>query len=97
MPPTWLTVVSWIALAVAFTSAAAVLVDTCARGGYRQHVEVMEIVWPITALHLGPVAVRGYVRFGRKESHKWMQEHGRDGAPREPGWDTVATGVKEAV
>ncbi|WP_432501216.1 DUF4396 domain-containing protein [Kineococcus arenarius] len=92
MPPTWLTVVSWIALAAAFASAAVILADTYARG-YRQHMKVMEVVWPVTALYFGPVAVWGYYRFGRKESHEWMQEHDRDQAPEKPGWATVATGV----
>jgi hypothetical protein len=31
---------------------------------------VMDAVWPITALHFGPVAVWGYYRFGRAASSR---------------------------
>jgi hypothetical protein len=51
VPPTWLTLLAWTALAVAFTGAAVILIDMYGRG-YRQHtMPVMEAVWPITALY----------------------------------------------
>lgn len=59
MPSTWLVVLAWVVLAVAFVSAAGILVDIYARG-YRQKMGVMEAVWPVTALYFGPVAVWGY-------------------------------------
>ncbi len=62
--PTWLVVVSWIALAIAFACAAWILYDIFGRG-YRQHMWIMEAVWPITALYFGPVAVWAYYRWGR--------------------------------
>jgi hypothetical protein len=37
---------------------------------------IMEAVWPITALYFGPLALWGYYRWGRPQSHKWMEEHG---------------------
>jgi hypothetical protein len=52
---TWL-VVAWIALAIASASALAIAWDIVI-AGYRQHMGVMNLVWPITALYWGPVAV----------------------------------------
>jgi hypothetical protein len=47
MPPAWLTGLSWAALAVAFASTGWIAADIYARG-YRQHMKIMEAVWPIT-------------------------------------------------
>lgn len=52
MPPLWLTVISWVSLSIAFLCAGAILYDLYVRG-YRQHMWIMEAVWPITALYLG--------------------------------------------
>jgi uncharacterized protein DUF4396 len=74
---TWLEVLSWCALGVAFVSAGAILFDIVGRG-YRQHVAIMDWVWPITALYWGPVAVRSYFARGRRMSHRWAREHDVD-------------------
>ena len=92
MPPTWLTLLSWTALAVGVSSAAVVLVDIYGRG-FRQRMPVMEAVWPITALYLGPVAVWGYCRFGRPATARWLRQHGADVPPDKPGWASVAVGA----
>lgn len=75
MVPTWLTVNSWIAIAVALLSAVWIPYDMYVRG-YRQHMWMMETVWPLTALYLGPVAVWTYYRWGRPNSGKWQEKHG---------------------
>jgi hypothetical protein len=92
MLPTWLTVLAWTALAAGFASAALITFDIYGRG-YRQHMPVMEAVWPITALYFGPVAVWGYRRFGRPSSGHWLRQHGDDHAPDKPPWAGVAVGV----
>jgi hypothetical protein len=46
--------------------------------GYRQHMAIMNAVWPITALYFGPVAVWFYARRGRHMSMKWADEQGVD-------------------
>ncbi len=92
MPPTWLVVLSWCALAVAFVSAGIILVDIYGRG-YRQRMAVMEAVWPVTALYFGPLALPVYARYGRPSSGKWLAEHDRDSPPDKPGWATTAVGV----
>ncbi len=59
--PMWLTVVSWIFVGIALLCAVAILYDIYGRG-YRQRVRVMEAVWPITALYLGPLGLWAYNR-----------------------------------
>jgi hypothetical protein len=67
---TWI-VIGWIALAIAFASAAAILWDILV-GGHRQNMAVMNWVWPITALYWGPVALWGYfVRDRRADDAEW--------------------------
>jgi hypothetical protein len=92
VPSPWLTSVAWVALAVAAASSAWILVDIFGRG-YRQRMRVMEWVWPVTALYLGPVAVWAYLRFGRSASGRWLRETGRDRPPEHPRWASTAVGV----
>lgn len=90
MAPQWLVALAWASLAVAFASAVWIVVDVYARG-YRQHMGVMEVVWPVTALYFGPPAVWFYRRFGRPQSVRWEKENGA--APDKPRWATTALGV----
>lgn len=92
MPPTWLTALAGVALAVGFGCAGWILLDIYGRG-YRQQMKVMEIVWPITALYTGPLAVVGYTRFGKPKANRWLVEHDRDEPPDKPWWATVSAGV----
>lgn len=92
MPADWLVRLSWVALALAALCSVAVAADIFV-GGYRQRMKVMEAVWPVTALYLGPVAVWLYWRFGRPQSRKWLEHNDRDAPPDKPGWATTAIGV----
>ena len=92
MPPTWLTATAWGALALAFASAAVILVDVYGRR-HRQQMGVMEAVWPVTALYFGPVAVWAYRRYGRPMSPRWREEQGLDEPPGKPHSATVGIGV----
>jgi hypothetical protein len=92
VPPPWLTVLAWVALGVAFASAAWILLDLHGRG-YRQPMGVMEVVWPVTALYFGPAAIWGYRRFRRPSSARWLRENGLEQPPDKPGWASVAVGV----
>lgn len=94
MPPGWSTAVAWCALGVVFACAGWILVDMYARG-HRRSMGVMEAVWPVTALYLGPAAVCGYRRFGRVRPPRWQERHGEP--PDPPGWATTATGVSQCV
>ena len=92
MPPTWLSVLAWTTLVLGFACAGWILNDIYRRG-YRQRMTVMEIVWPITALYLGPIAIAAYSRFGKPKSSRWLSEHDRDDPPDKPWWATVSEGV----
>jgi Domain of unknown function (DUF4396) len=75
MPPEWLTVLALVSLALAGVSAALVSYDIYGRG-HRQQMGVMEAVWPVTALYLGPLGWLGYRRFGRLGSPRFRDERG---------------------
>lgn len=90
MVPTWLTILSWAFLALALASAAAITADIFVLG-YRQHMKVMEAVWPVTALYFGPLALAAYRRWGRPMSHRAMKESGD--SPKKPFWASVAVGA----
>ena len=92
MPPNWLTILAWCALAIAFTSAAVIVFDIYGRG-YRQRMGVMEAVWPVTALYFGPAAVWMYWKYGRPNSRRWLAENKRQNPPDKPEWATTAVGV----
>ncbi|MEO6702997.1 MAG: DUF4396 domain-containing protein [Jatrophihabitantaceae bacterium] len=91
MPAGWLVTVAWLTLALAFGCAAVILFDLLGRG-YRQPMPIMNWVWPVTALYLGPIAVWGYLRWGRPESEAWRRNHSRS-APSKPAWVAVSVGV----
>jgi len=57
--PAWLTIISWIFISIGLLSAAAILADIYLLG-YREHVKIMEAVWPLTALFAGPIALAAY-------------------------------------
>ncbi|UJA21497.1 DUF4396 domain-containing protein [Thermoleophilia bacterium SCSIO 60948] len=63
--PAWLTTLSWIYIAVALASAAAILYDIRRRKSPSSR-RGMEAVWPLAALYLGPLAFPVYRRFGRE-------------------------------
>jgi hypothetical protein len=67
MAPQWLEVVAWAALAVGLASALVIGVDIAVLG-HRQHMAIMNVVFPLTALYLGPVAVWAYFTRGRGTS-----------------------------
>jgi hypothetical protein len=90
MIPGWLTAVSWAYVGLALLCAAIILYDVYGRG-YRQRTSVMNVVWPITALYFGPLALPAYHRWGRPRSEKWQKEHGS--APEKSLPATAATGV----
>jgi hypothetical protein len=76
MEPQWLMVLSWVTLGLAFASALAILADELLLGS-RQHMAVMNLVHPITALYWGPVWLWAYARNGRKAGRKVMQREAR--------------------
>jgi hypothetical protein len=64
MPPVWLTVIAWIWMSIAFITSGVIAFDIFVQG-HRQQMGVMDAVYPITALYLGPLALALYWRWGR--------------------------------
>jgi hypothetical protein len=65
MIPLWLNVLGIASLAIAFACAAVLWVDVVRRP---QPMAIMNVVWPITALYLGPIAVWWYWTLARPPS-----------------------------
>jgi hypothetical protein len=63
MVPTTFTAIAWLAIAVAIATAVAIVIDIRRVGGLT--MGVMEVVWPVTALYLGPLAWVAYRRWRR--------------------------------
>ena len=61
--PDWLGILSWVYLSVSFVCAAIIIGDELRRP---QKMMIMNFVWPITALYLGPAALWGYLKSGSK-------------------------------
>ncbi len=90
MPPAWLTILAWTYLSICFLCAALIVADVAR--GYRQRMPIMEWVWAITALYLGPLAVLAYWKVGRTYSPRFQAEAGLDG-PHAPYWLRVGVSV----
>lgn len=80
--PAWLYSVSIVALVVAGLCAALITLDILT--GHPQHMWIMNLVWPITALWAGPIALWGYFKLGRLSTHKAMWA-ARDRGEEAPG------------
>ena len=65
-PPTWLTVLAWAFVVLSLLSAAVIAFDVF-RGGRRRTARTMDLVWPVSALYLGPLAVLLHRRWGRSQ------------------------------
>lgn len=71
MAPGWLTIVAWTYLSICFACAAGIAYDI-AFNRRRQPMGVMNAVYPITALYLGPFALGFYWRWGRAAEQNAM-------------------------
>ena len=61
MVPAWLSILAWVSLGCAFASAAWLSVEQIRRP---PKMWIMGIVWPVTALYMGPVAIWAYYSMG---------------------------------
>lgn len=89
--PDWLSPLAWIALTLGWVSALTICADLL-RGNH-QHMWIMNLVWPITALYAGPLALWAYFRVGRRSSRRNMQPAkvgGHDTPDRKPLWQSAA-------
>lgn len=71
--PEWLRLLAWICLIFSFASALAITAHEFRRP---QKMFIMNLVWPITALYFGPLAVWWYAKSGLRSTkayHEQMQ------------------------
>lgn len=78
--PAWLTTVAWLYIAAAVVTAAVIAREIFARG-HRQQPAVMNLVWPLAALYLGPLAIPAFRRFGRQQGDDLTATAVRSGLP----------------
>ncbi|MHC3474853.1 DUF4396 domain-containing protein [Streptomyces sp. 7R007] len=91
-PAGWLEALGWFSLGIAFLSALVILVDVFARG-YRQKMWIMNLVYPITALYWGPVALWFYFARGRRDSMPVIEEAGEPDPEKMPRWNVMAKAI----
>lgn len=77
-----LSAIAWISLITGALCGITIIADILA--GHRQKMAIMNIVWPITALYLGPLAVWGHWRTSRQNPHP-----DRASAGEPPFWQKV--------
>jgi hypothetical protein len=89
MAPHWFELLASASLATGFVSALVIVADIVLLGN-RQHMAIMNLVFPLSALYMGPVAVWAYFARGRRMSHKQMRIHARamtsGPEPRDSWW-----------
>lgn len=68
--PEWLLILAIGSLVIAALCALVIALDILR--GYRQHMWIMNLVWPITALYAGPVGLWAYFRVGRRTTRRAM-------------------------
>ncbi len=88
-------IVSMSSLVIGGVSALVIAIDLLA--GHKQHMWIMNLVWPITGLYAGPLALWGYFTAGRLSTHRAMMEakaRGEDPpGKKKPFWQMVAVGA----
>lgn len=70
--PGWLDALAWAALSLAFLCALIIVIDYAR---HRQKMWIMYVVWPVTALYFGPVALAVYYRLRPHTKKQEHQEH----------------------
>ena len=84
-----------ISLLIGAASALIIVVDLLA--AHKQHMWIMNLVWPITALYAGPIALWGYFTAGRLSTHRAVHEAKARGeeppGQKKPFWQMVALGT----
>jgi hypothetical protein len=74
MAPSWFELLAWVALGLGFVSALVIVADIVVLGN-RQHMAIMDLAFPLTALYMGPIALWAYFARGRRMSRKQSHLH----------------------
>ncbi|MGN6601167.1 MAG: DUF4396 domain-containing protein [Ginsengibacter sp.] len=78
--------IAWISLVFAFICALAILIDVIR---FPQKMWIMNIVWPVTALYSGPLALLAYYKIGRLSAKKENESSHHHGHPQKPYWQSI--------
>jgi len=93
--PGWLTILAAVYLIIAGICFLVIIADVVA--GRRQPMWIMNLVWPITALYAGPIALWAYLRggraYGQQTMHGSMEKGGEAAKEAEPSWRSMALGA----
>ena len=93
--PEWLVDLSMLSLGVSSVCAALIALDILL--GRRQHMAIMNLVWPISALYFGPVGLWAYLVAGRPSARSTAQgsksPHDPPPGREKPFWLSVAIGT----
>lgn len=85
--------VAWVS--IGFGVACAIVIAADIARGHRQHMAIMNLVWPLTALYSGPIALWAYWRVGRGMTHEAMRA--AQAAGRKPGSQTRSLPAAAAI
>lgn len=79
--PMWLEIVAWSSIALGIASAIVVALDIGL--GHRQHMWIMNVVWPLTALYSGLLGLAAHYRIGTQnsEGESLPRRENRSGRP----------------
>jgi hypothetical protein len=96
VPSVTLVALSWMALIAAAACACVLLVDILA--GRRQPMAIMNVVWPLTALYAGPLALVAYFYVGRSKpmdrgAHDQHHQHVASMKSKRPMWQAALLGT----
>jgi hypothetical protein len=90
--PCWLHSFSVVWLIVSGVCSLVIVMDLLS--GNQQKMWIMNLVWPVTALYAGPLAVLAYYRFGRLSAESSVQQAKQQGrsnpAKQKPFWQVTA-------
>ena len=93
--PEWLNILAIVSLILAGVCFLIIAWDLLA--GHPQKMWIMNVVWPVTALYAGPLAVIAYFKAGRlssKQSVAQAKERGEENpGKKKPFWQIVGVGA----
>ena len=69
----WLEYITYTFLTLSFISFLIIIYDIFIRG-YKQEIKIMNVVWPVTGLYMGPIGHYAYWKIGRIKSGKIMKK-----------------------
>ena len=95
MLPEWLYLLAVVSLLLAGVCSLVIVFDIF--NGHRQQMWIMEVVWPVTALYAGPLALYAYFKLGRLATRKKFQgaRKNEETPPsmKKPFWQSVGLGA----